>query len=447
VVSRRKFLVMLRGAAGWLFGACGALPERLQFGRPTATPGEARVVRLARPGLDMRVADTHVEVANKRVPEEKRLRFEVVPIDPVRTEVGLNGAVSVRSTDPVDWPIDWAGTLATLTGEENLELVLLDSRWVSAFARIDALHDLAPMVRGDPWLAADKYVGNALDSGRVQGRQLAFPLMVYADGLLFDRVAFDDAGVRHPRPDWRRTDLLDAAQALTRGGRWGVIATADSPALATLAWQGGAQLVNAQGTRIDLTERGTLDALRFLGDLVHRHKVAPAPAEDADPPATMLAQKTAAMIGWRVGGLIGNRTASGIDLAPWPAAGEQNVAYAYAPLMVGVLKSTRDRDRAFAGLRALAEASAQTMLLPARRTDDLRTIVPDISPPDATALDGLLRIARFLPGDVPLFRVGPTIDRLLIQPVLRGEKRAEEAVAEAQPEVDRVLAAFHRRPG
>ena len=35
----------------------------------------------------MRVADTHVEVANKRVPDEKRLRFEVVPIDPVRTEV------------------------------------------------------------------------------------------------------------------------------------------------------------------------------------------------------------------------------------------------------------------------------------------------------------------------------------------------------------------------
>jgi ABC-type glycerol-3-phosphate transport system substrate-binding protein len=302
-------------------------------------------------------------------------------------------------------------------------------------------------MRGDRWLAPEQYVGNALEAGRVQGRQLALPLMAYAEGLLYDGAAFRDAGLRLPHADWRRSDLLDAAQRLTRPGRWGLVPTGSSPNLCTLAWQNGARLVDGQPVGVDLTEPGTLEALRFVGDLVHRHRVAPRPDDAPDPPWTMLTQGSVAMIGLHAGGLAGWRSPvrPWVELAAWPAAGDRNVTLGYAPLMVGVLKSVPDRDHAFEGLRALAQAGAETMLLPPRRTDDLRSVNQALSSDDATALAGLLDIARFLPGDVPMFRVAPTIERLLLQPVLRGTKRAEAAVDQAQAEVDRILRAFFQR--
>jgi ABC-type glycerol-3-phosphate transport system substrate-binding protein len=446
MVSRRRLLAAALPGVG-LLAACGGLPAVANpFAAATATPSPPRRLRVVISSLDN--ARPFLEVAIGRVPESRRLQFDVVGLTPVRTETGLLGNVQTIPRDFTVWPPYHAAALAAMTDEAAPDLLAVDSRWIAVLGRTDLLRDLAPILNGVGWFKAEEYVSNALEAGRVRGKQLALPMATYMDAMLYDARAFADAGVRPPRPDWRWPDLLDAARALTRPGRWGIQVSDWGPQLWTAAWQWGADVVSRDGARLELREPGTIGALAYMADLVHRHKVAmPVDASTASGYLAAMALREVAMSGGGFGGAAWWRTprTETFHVVPWPAA-DRRVAYAWSPLMLGIARGTRQPDLALEGLGALAEAARQTMLLPVRQGwPDLKSINLVLSAEDVAGMESALGAARFLPGDMPYFRVATAVARELTLPVLTGEKRPAQAANDAQAVVDKLLAEFEQR--
>jgi ABC-type glycerol-3-phosphate transport system substrate-binding protein len=442
MISRRRLLSAVPGAV--LLAACGDVPNPLARG--TATAVVARRLRVVISALDNH--RPFLEIAIGKVPESKRIQFDVVGLTPVRTDVGLNANVQTIPRDFTVWPPYHAAALAAMTGEAIPDLLAVDSRWIAVLGRTDLLRDLMPILNGTKWFKAEEYVSNALEAGRVRGKQLALPLVTYVDAMLYDARAFAEAGVKPPRPEWRWPDLLDAAKALTRPGRWGVQISDWGPQLWTAAWQWGADVVSRDGSRLELREPGTIGALAYLADLFHRHRVtAPVDGGTASNYLAAMAQREVAMSGGQVGGTAWWRTprTETFHVAAWPAA-DRRVAYAWSPLMLGIARGTSQPELALEGLAALSDAALQGLLLPARKgAPSLKEINLVLSGEDVTGMDAALASARYLPGDMPYFRVAPTIARELMLPVLMGEKRPEQAASDAQGAVDKLLKEFEQR--
>jgi len=114
---------------------------------------------------------------------------------------------------------------------------------------------------------------------------------------------------------------------------------------------------------------------------------------------------------------------------------------AVAPIMVAVSRAAPDPKHSLNALRGLVDGATTTMLLPARRGGpDLREINRFLGESDAAVMRSALAAARFLPGDFPLGRLTPFLDRELLLPVLSGRKASLRAARDAQPLLEKKLA-------
>ncbi len=145
------------------------------------------------------------------------------------------------------------------------------------------LLDLAPLIEADPeFEQADFYP--ALWKRMVQGNRVwGVPAQADLIVLLYDRDAFDAAGLAYPQPGWNREDLLAAAQQLTlREGdeiqRYGLVDV--SMQVAPFVQVGTGSLVDdsVEPPRPLLDAPHTAAALQWYIDLSLRHGVMPDPA-------------------------------------------------------------------------------------------------------------------------------------------------------------------------
>jgi multiple sugar transport system substrate-binding protein len=448
LLGRRRILSSLAVGA-MLLASCQSVQGVLRPVPPS--PVARRVVRIGRPLIDTYAwASGQVSSAANRIAPERDVQVQIQPVDLVKTTRGSGGEVTVRVTDPEEWPEAYAVALGQMTGRDAPDLVLADSRWLSALGKANVLRDLAPLLHGEQWYNPDDFLGNALRAGQVRGRQLALPLLASAEVLLYDRRAFQDQGISLPQPGWTWSEFTSAARALrspggpTGRGRWGAFVTPAAPSLWTMAWQWGAQLISASGEQVDFTEPGTIEALEFLSDLIHRDNIAPpVDARSASRFAEALGQREAAMLGTFVGGLVWWRTSTheGYQLAELPA--RRPIVVGHIPIMVGIHRRAPDEGRSIVALRALLEASKQTMVLPTRRgISDLRKLNSFLTENDALVLSGAVESARFLPGDLPFFQISPIVERDLVLPVLTGRRTPRQAAEDAQPSIDNAVRRF-----
>jgi len=429
-LSRRRLLASLP-ALSLLAAGCGAR-DLVPLALSTATPAADRKVRVATHNRPAGLwAGNTITAAAGRIPLERHLTFAVLPLNPTRPDVAPAVANAFAN-----WPSVYVEQLGTLGGDSIPDLVVVDSRWLIAAAKADVLVDLNPLLRAEKWFEPAAY-GDCLAAGRARGRQLALPLAVWTDALVYDAGAFKAEGVRPPRPDWGWTELLAAAQSLTKPSRWGLALDRDPPstALLTLGRQRGASIAGGA-----LTEPALLDALRFLGDLVHRQKVAP--ALEANPPSVLevMAQRQAAMVGIVLGSqnYWHEPRFQGFEAATWPPGDRpgQGGVHAYAPLMLGVPRSTPRRDLSMEALAALAATVPDAALIPAgtRTPGGAPGVLDQVTPADAAAYDRARADARFLPGDFPYFAVSAMLDELVL-PVLAGRKTPEQSAADVAPRI------------
>jgi ABC-type glycerol-3-phosphate transport system substrate-binding protein len=433
-LSRRRLL----GAAPLLpilLAGCGSFAENLPAAiRPaTPTPTEPRRVRLGRPTPFF--GDDRLHAPLRRIDPARHVRFELTGID-------------VGTDAPEQRPARFASLLKGLAPADAPDLVLAGPGEIAHLARADALHDLGPVLKGERWFEADDFWGDALRSCQARGKQLAVPLEAGVECLLYNRRSFQEAGVPPPEPGWTWDQFLQSAKALTRPGpspRWGFHPSPFWPSIVTMAWQNGAELITADGARVNLGEPGTLRGMELIVDLIHTHKVAP-PLDDKmvqladqyDFAWLAIRSQEAAMIGQAVGQYAWWRQYEDVYAAELPHAGTR-VGLGFVGLMVGIPKQAPDMAHSLNALRGLVDATAGSLFLPVRRADDLRAPELMLREPEGVGLLSALAAARFVPGDFPFEIVG-VLSREYILPILTGKKRPAEAARDAQPLVDAELA-------
>jgi hypothetical protein len=426
----------------------GLAREAAQLGSPaTVVPAEARRVRIARPGLsELSAYGAQALVAGERA-RERAVKYEVEAW-PVTETIGRPDApVTTAVTDPERWPDLFAAQVASATPSDAPDLVLTSGSLVSALGRARALHDLGPLLRDERWFKADDFVDGVLRAGQVGGQQLAIPLSVGAEALVYRSSIFEEAGATPPRPDWSWQDLVRAARAVRRGAggsaaRWGILVRPLSPTLFSLAWQQGAQLIPPDGARLELTEAGTVRAVEFLVDLIQGEGVAPAIDEKDEPPfAALWGQKRFAIAPTLISGPVWWHTVvnEGTELCELPE--QRRGLVGFASILVGIPRAAPDLKHSLNALRGLVEGASRVLVLPARRAaPPLRQMNNLLSDNDAAVLSSALGALRFLPGDFPWTQIAPIVSRELMVPALAGRKSARQAARDAQTFVDRRIA-------
>jgi multiple sugar transport system substrate-binding protein len=328
---------------------------------------------------------------------------------------------------------------------------VLDQATFPAVARAGLLRDLNPLLRGEAWSRTEAFWPTALRAGLFRGQQLALPLQLALDLLLYSPQTFAAGGQPAPAAGWGWDQLLTAARALTRPAapgeqpRWGFLASSTAPHLIGLAWQHGATVVDDAG-RLVLTEPGTIEALELLASLVGRLGVAPPLDRTVRPSgvsprsevgsgyaAMTVARVTGPVHWWRLGGN------ARLEIAPLPRAREA-VSYGTAALMLGVAAGAPSPERAARALRALSDAGPDTLWPPARRAGvDLRRANTQMSEQDEASLLGALADLRVAPGGLTPELLAIVRDHV-VAPVLAGELGAAAAARRGQALVDRLTA-------
>jgi multiple sugar transport system substrate-binding protein len=162
-------------------------------------------------------------------------------------------------------------------GSAEFDVLDLDVIWVPEFARAGWLEDLTPHI-GAPEL--EPLNASARKADWLDGKLYAVPWFVDAGVLYYRRDLLDKY---HLAPPVTYPELVEQAKRVLAGER--------DARLAGFIWQGmqyeglvcvalefirgnGGEVLR-DGTRVALGERATLDALRFMDELIRHHGVTP----------------------------------------------------------------------------------------------------------------------------------------------------------------------------
>lgn len=139
----------------------------------------------------------------------------------------------------------------------------------------DAFADITAMARRDQGKGFDlndvwpKYRRAAEWKGRLHGVLCRFTV----NAFFYNETLFDRAGIKYPNDGWTWATMLDAAKRLTQGDQFGFLMANWNHWL----WMnGGEVLVERAGKwRSAMGSPATVEALQFLADLRHTHRVWP----------------------------------------------------------------------------------------------------------------------------------------------------------------------------
>ncbi len=97
--------------------------------------------------------------------------------------------------------------------------------------------------------------------------------------VYYNKKLADGEGVSLANPDWTPDEALTAARRLTKGAGevWGWAPDYAAQAIPAVVQAYGGRWLSKDGKKAELNTPATRQALTALADLIHRHKVAPAP--------------------------------------------------------------------------------------------------------------------------------------------------------------------------
>lgn len=144
-----------------------------------------------------------------------------------------------------------------------------------------ALLDLEPLIEGDASFDLGDFYEQILPICKYKGRLYSLPRYSSVYVLFYNKDLFDEAGVEYPDDSWTWDDYLAAARKLTRHSsdptraRYGCVIDFWGARIYPWIWQNGGQILDETRTRCLLDQPAATEALRFLADLAHKHRVAP----------------------------------------------------------------------------------------------------------------------------------------------------------------------------
>lgn len=169
------------------------------------------------------------------------------------------------------------------------DVITLDASSSAAFIENGVLLDLSQFVDRDGEFNLSDFYPNVVDIARRGSKLYAIPGDFTPMVVYYNKALFDEAGVPYPKPGWTRNDFLQTARRLTVNGRYGFVLTSWMPGWIMWLWNAGGDVVEADGPKVDvvLDSEQNIQTIRWLADLVLKHKVAPSlsatAAQGVDP--------------------------------------------------------------------------------------------------------------------------------------------------------------------
>jgi multiple sugar transport system substrate-binding protein len=171
-------------------------------------------------------------------------------------------------------------TIALFAAEQQGDLVQLDQHTVPVFGPKGALHNIGPVLAGLKFDLNTLYDVNNITHW--EGKRHGLIVQLNVNSGVYNKSAFQQAGVREPTPDWTWEGYLEAARRLNKpqDSLWGTNVVPGYPY--AWYWSANVPYMDAKGTRTSWDSAPSREILQWLTDLVQRHRVAPTPQEATD---------------------------------------------------------------------------------------------------------------------------------------------------------------------
>lgn len=124
-----------------------------------------------------------------------------------------------------------------------------------------------------------RYDGTTPGEGAIYG----LPKDIGPFALAYNKDLFDQAGITAPDPDdpWDWNEFVDAAKAITSGEGADKVYGSAPYSLESAVWSNGADWLNADHTKVTVTDPAFVEALQWVADLGLVHGVVPSNEEES----------------------------------------------------------------------------------------------------------------------------------------------------------------------
>ena len=209
---------------------------------------------------------------------------------------------------------------------------------------------------------------SVLNQYQVDGMQFALPVDATPLMLFYDEEYLASRGVPPPDANWHWDDVAKHAATLTLHSssgsgvvmRWGLVARAQR--IFWALWQNEASVVDMESLQCRLQEPAAVEALQFVHDLIHKHRVSPV-ANLRDLWSFISTTPPAMLYGYPPLHL--NRQTR-FRRAPLPR-GKVHAAPVRTSIGIGIAARTQKTEAAYLALRGFTRAMQAQAVIPARR--------------------------------------------------------------------------------
>lgn len=227
---------------------------------------------------------------------------------------------------------DFATKLQTMIASKKTpDVFYLQPEKVMPYADAGLIADLSDYVANNDLFDPDNVWKKALDMYRYdgstpgQGAIYGLPKDIGPFALAYNKDLFDAAGITAPTDSnpWTWNQFEDAAKKLTSGEGADKVFGSTPFSVESAVWSNGGDWLNADHTKVTVTDPKFVEALQWVADLNLVDHVVPSPEEQgALPDYQRFVDGKVAMMGigpWNQGGLW-NDAKFNWDIMPWPVS-------------------------------------------------------------------------------------------------------------------------------
>jgi multiple sugar transport system substrate-binding protein len=343
----------------------------------------------------------------------------------------------------MDWGTYWNKLFVAGLGGRAPEVFVLHSRTLLRFARAGFCEPIETVLGDFPTSDID---ANVWQAAAVDGKHYGLPLDVHAMGMYYNKKLFREAGLDPEKPPQTRDEFVEAIRRMKKPGtngqpdQWGYVFTNQETCTYTFLNQFGGATFTPDKTTCTLTRPENVEAFRFCRSLIEQG-IVPSP-ENFD-----------SWIGFRQGrvGMVFEGIYMLADLqkqkdlefggAPVPQVSTTNAVWADSHnLCLKAGLAPHVQQAAWRFMRFLSDNSVDWAAggqIPTRPSLRATKEFQSLAVPAAFARQ--IPYVRYQP-QLPFIFEYMTEYNLAVEKILRGRAQPEEALQNAQTNVEKIMA-------
>lgn len=223
------------------------------------------------------------------------------------------------------WSDYWTMLEAGATGGSLPDVFWMHSNEIYRYASNDMLLDLSDRIKNSQKVEMNKFPTGLTQIYNFEGKQYAIPKDFDTIGLWYNKTMFDEAKLAYPNENWTWDDLYKAAKALTKNGKYGILAPFhNQEGYYNFVYQNDGTIITAD-KKSGYDDPNTIEALKYYINFI-REGLSPEIYGDSERAEAM--QNGLAAMGffgsWNLSGFTANEyMAKNFDVAPLPKGKKQ----------------------------------------------------------------------------------------------------------------------------